>query len=116
MVIGDGLFVDYSENSYAHAARQTGTRIVDTCSRSVCYAFQRSRSGGEYIPFVNAARILSRCMDMLAEPCDTVLQGIRHIRQEEFEQDSTYLYCPTMHKGHQSDIRGYPLVMRQAFR
>ena len=116
MIIGVGPFVGFSENAYAHAARLTGRRILDTCSRFAYHLFYSSHSGGEYIPLVNADRILSQCLDPATDPCYTLSQRFRHILQKQLEKDSNYLYCPTMHKSHQSDVRDEPLIMREVLR
>lgn len=46
--------------------------------------------GGEYIPIVNTRRILLQLLDSLLNHDYTLLQSLGHIKQEEFEQNSSY--------------------------
>jgi hypothetical protein len=61
-------------------------------------------SGGEYIPLINASRILFSCIQSVITQGYTLSQSLRHINQEEFERNSSYHHS-IIEKRDQSKIK-----------
>ncbi|CAF0769642.1 unnamed protein product [Adineta steineri] len=60
---------------------------------SICdslYGSIAKNTGGEYIPLINAIRVLHLVLQSILIEGDTLLQALRHIKQEEFERNSSY--------------------------
>ncbi|CAF0760707.1 unnamed protein product [Adineta steineri] len=60
---------------------------------SICdslYGSIAKNTGGEYIPLINAIHVLHLVLQSILIEGDTLLQALRHIKQEEFERNSSY--------------------------
>ncbi len=69
VIIGVGRFVSICDNLYGAVAKNTG---------------------GEYIPLINASRVLFWCIQWVITQGYTLSQSLRHIKPEEFERNSSY--------------------------
>ncbi|UJR35307.1 hypothetical protein I4U23_028069 [Adineta vaga] len=83
IIIGVGQLVTICDHLYSYIARNTG---------------------GEYIPLTNAAHVLQMVLQSVIRQGDTLLQSLRHIKQEEFEKNSTYRFSKTS-KQNQSEVK-----------
>jgi hypothetical protein len=60
--------------------------------------------GGEYIPLTNANRILFLFIESIVTQGYTLSQAFRHIKQEEFEKNSSYRFS-SIQKQEQPEIK-----------
>ena len=83
-IVGIEPQVIVCDDFYGALAKNTGTRSAfEILSNS-------ARLGGEYIPLINAGRILSSIIQSVIVEENTLTQQFRHIDVTEIEKDSLY--------------------------
>jgi hypothetical protein len=100
MIVGVGEIVSISDNLYGAIAKNTGK----CCFPIIILYLSFFCSGGEYIPVANADHILSLTLQSVITQEYTLSQSLRHIKQEEFEKNSSYRYS-IINKEDQSEIK-----------
>ncbi|CAF0877665.1 unnamed protein product [Rotaria sp. Silwood1] len=76
--------------------------IADICDS--LYGAIAKNTGGEYIPLTNANHVLFLSIQSIIKQGYTLSQSFRHIKQEEFEKNSSYHHS-NIQKQDQSEIK-----------
>jgi len=77
-------------------------QIVSVCDS--LYGTIAKNTGGEYIPLTNASHVLFSSIQSVITQGYTLSQALRHIKQEEFQRNSSY-YCSIIQKRDQSKLK-----------
>ncbi len=90
VVIGIEPSVVVCDDFYCALANKTGTKILFNSKQKTKHLYEIS--GGEYIPLINASRVLSFVIQQSILGEDTLSQLFRHLDIDDIERHSLYHY------------------------
>lgn len=96
IVIGIEPCILECDDFYCALSQNTGLTTLFILGKTIFFCDEYL--GGEYIPFVNASRILSTVLPQVIYGEDTIRQAFRHIDMNEFERNSFYNYRLTQQR------------------